>query len=57
MLPHLKAYVIFLSIVGFISYFSLDIAEGMLLFCRRGGLQDAWLVTGSWMADCFVSVQ
>lgn len=44
-------------IVGFASCFSLDITEGAVLFCRRGELQDAWLVTGSMMADCFLSLQ
>lgn len=53
----LKSICYYFSIVGFISCFSLDVAEGALLSCRRGGLQDAWLVTGSRMADCFVSVQ
>lgn len=53
----LKSIHYFFSIVAFISYFSLDAAEGALLFQRRGGLRDAWLVTGSRTADCSVSVQ
>lgn len=48
---------LFFPVVDFISYFSLDITEGALLFCRRGGLQDACLVTGGMMADYFLSVQ
>lgn len=53
----LKSICHYFSIVGFISCFILDVAEGVWLSCRRDGLQDTWLATASRTADCFVSVQ